>query len=50
MAIFDAIKICRSHVTILVYGQAESMSSIILQAADKRIMMPNSTLYVSLWE
>jgi ATP-dependent protease ClpP protease subunit len=42
MAIFDAIKICRSHVTILVYGQAESMSSIILQAADKRIMMPNS--------
>ena len=42
MAIFDAIKICKSHVTILVYGQAESMSSIILQAADKRIMMPNS--------
>ena len=42
MAIFDAIKVSRSHVTILVYGQAESMSSIILQAADKRIMMPNS--------
>ena len=42
MAIYDAIKISRSHVTILVYGQAESMSSIILQAADKRIMMPNA--------
>ena len=42
MAIYDAIKLCRSHVTILVYGQAESMSSVILQAADSRIMMPNS--------
>ena len=42
MAVYDAIKISRSHVTILVYGQAESMSSIILQAADKRIMMPNA--------
>lgn len=42
MAIYDAIKLARSHVTIVVYGQAESMSSIILQAADNRIMMPNS--------
>ena len=36
MAIFDAIELCRSHVTIVVYGQAESMSTIILQAADAR--------------
>tara|TARA_Y100000004_G_scaffold131954_1_gene148903 strand:+ start:1570 stop:2214 length:645 start_codon:yes stop_codon:yes gene_type:complete len=42
MAIYDAIKLARSHITIVVYGQAESMSSIILQAADNRIMMPNS--------
>jgi ATP-dependent protease ClpP protease subunit len=42
MAIYDAIKVSRSHITILAYGQAESMSSIILQAADARIMMPNS--------
>lgn len=42
IAIFDAIKLCRSHVTMLVYGQAESMSSIILQAADTRVMMPSS--------
>ena len=42
MAIYDAIKLSRSHITIVVYGQAESMSSIILQAADNRIMMPNS--------
>ena len=42
MAIFDAIRLCESHVTILVYGQAESMSSIILQAADKRVMTTNA--------
>jgi ATP-dependent protease ClpP protease subunit len=42
MAIYDAISLCRSHVTVLVYGQAESMSGIILQAADLRVMMPNS--------
>jgi ATP-dependent protease ClpP protease subunit len=42
MAIYDAIKVSRSHVTVVTYGQAESMSSIILQAADVRIMMPNS--------
>lgn len=42
MAIYDAIKVARSHTTIITYGQAESMSSIILQAADVRIMMPNS--------
>lgn len=42
MAIFDAISMCRSYVTIIVYGQAESMSSIILQAADYRYMTPNA--------
>ncbi len=42
MAIYDAISLCRSHVAVLVYGQAESMSSIILQAADLRVMMPNA--------
>ncbi len=42
MAIYDAIINCKSYVSVLVYGQAESMSSIILQAADTRIMMPNA--------
>lgn len=42
LAIFDTIKTCPAHVTILNYTHARSMSSIILQAADKRIMMPNS--------
>lgn len=42
MAIYDAISQCKNHVTIINYTHARSMSSIILQAADKRIMMPNS--------
>lgn len=42
MAIYDAIKLCPNYVTILSYTHARSMSSIILQAADKRVMMPNS--------
>lgn len=42
LAIYDAIKQCKSHVTIQVLGSAESMGSIILQAADERIMSPTS--------
>jgi len=42
MAIYDAISMSRCHVTMIAYGQAESMSSIIFQAADKRFMTPNT--------
>tara|TARA_B100000085_G_scaffold176306_1_gene160654 strand:- start:497 stop:1141 length:645 start_codon:yes stop_codon:yes gene_type:complete len=42
MAIFDAIRMCNSYVTIISYGQVESMSSIILQAADYRLITTNS--------
>jgi ATP-dependent protease ClpP protease subunit len=42
MSIYDSIINCESYVTIIAYGQAESMSSIILQAADLRIMMPHA--------
>jgi ATP-dependent protease ClpP protease subunit len=41
-SIYDAIASCKSYVTIVVYGQAESMSGIILQAADNRLMSPSS--------
>lgn len=41
-AIYDAIRFCPCHITILCYTHARSMSSIILQAADHRVMMPNS--------
>ncbi len=42
MAIFDAIKTCQNHVTIRAIGYAMSMGAVILQAADERIMTPNS--------
>lgn len=42
MAIYDAIRSCPSKVTILNYTHARSMSSLIFQAADKRVMMPHS--------
>lgn len=42
MAIYDTIKSCPSQVTILNYTHARSMSSVIFQAADKRVMMPHS--------
>jgi ATP-dependent protease ClpP protease subunit len=42
MAVYDAIKSCPTPVTILNYTHSRSMSSIIMQAANKRVMMPNS--------
>lgn len=42
MAIYDMMKSCPSPITVLNYTHARSMSSIILQAATKRVMMPNS--------
>ena len=46
MAIYDAIKYSRCECSIKVYGHAMSMGSIILQASDKRIMMPSSKFMV----
>ena len=46
MAIYDAIKYSSCECTIKVYGHAMSMGSIILQAADNRIMMPNSRFMI----
>ena len=42
IAIYDAIRACPNKVTILNYTHARSMSSVILQAADKRVLMPHS--------
>ena len=46
MAIYDAIEGCKNHVTIKVYGHAMSMGSIILQAADRRVMTKNSRIMI----
>ena len=42
MAIHNMIAACPTPVTILSYTHARSMSSLILQAANKRVMMPDS--------
>lgn len=42
MAMYDCIINCKSYITIVVHGQASSMSGILLQSADQRIMMPHS--------
>jgi ATP-dependent Clp protease protease subunit len=42
MAIFDMLKACPAPITILNYTHARSMSSLIFQAANKRVMMKNS--------
>ena len=46
MAIYDAIKDSVNHITIKVYGHAMSMGSLILQAADKRMMSKNSEMMI----
>jgi ATP-dependent protease ClpP protease subunit len=42
IAIYDTIRSCPWPVTILNYTHARSMTSIIFQAANKRVMMPHS--------
>lgn len=42
MAVYDGIKASSCNITIKVYGQASSMGSIILQAADHRVLSPHA--------
>ena len=44
MVIYDAILMSKCYISVIAYGQAESMSSIILQAADQRLITPNTYL------
>ncbi len=46
MAIFNAIKLCASPVVILGYAQASSMSGIVFQSADKRVLMPDCEIMI----
>tara|TARA_B100000519_G_C14103805_1_gene372359 strand:- start:103 stop:783 length:681 start_codon:yes stop_codon:yes gene_type:complete len=46
MGIYDAIKLSPCQVTILCYGSVSSMSSVILQSADIRIMLPNTEFMI----
>lgn len=46
MAMFRAVRACRSHVTIVAWGYACSMGSVILQAADTRIVAQNCVVMI----
>ena len=48
MAIYDAIKASKCHVSIKVYGSCMSMGTYILQAADEgeRVLSPHSTFMI----
>ena len=51
LAIYDIIKSCtETHITILAYAHARSMSSIIFQSADTRIFMPNTVWLMHMGE
>lgn len=44
MAIYDTVQGMPYEVTMIAYGSAESMASIVFQAADVRYLMPNCHL------
>ena len=46
MAIYDTIKNSRCHVILQARGCAMSMGSIIMQAADERVLTPETTVMV----
>jgi ATP-dependent Clp endopeptidase proteolytic subunit ClpP len=46
LAIYDAIQLCRSPITVKIFGYAYSMGAVILQAADERILAPNARIMI----
>jgi ATP-dependent Clp protease protease subunit len=46
MAMFDAIEHAKSSVSMLAHGEINSMSGILFQSADKRVMMPHCEIMV----
>lgn len=46
MAIHDKILLSPAHVTVVVWGEASSGAAVLLQAADARLMAPNSKMLV----
>jgi ATP-dependent protease ClpP protease subunit len=46
LGMYDAIKASKAKTIILAYAKAESSSSVLLQAADLRILMPNTNVLI----
>jgi ATP-dependent protease ClpP protease subunit len=46
LGMYDAIKASKAKTIILAYARAESSSSVLLQSADLRILMPNTNVLI----
>lgn len=46
LGMYDAIKLSKAKVIILAYAKVESSSSVLLQAADLRVLMPNTNVLI----
>lgn len=46
LGIYDSIRYSKAKTIILAYGSVESASSVLLQSADLRILMPNTNLLI----
>lgn len=46
LGMYDCIKASKAKIVILAYAKAESSSSFLLQAADLRILMPNTNVMI----
>ena len=46
MSIYDSISLSQSPITVIGYASVSSMSTIIMQAASTRLLMPNSEFMV----
>jgi ATP-dependent protease ClpP protease subunit len=46
LGIYDTIKFSKSKIILLAYAKVESSSSVVLQAAPLRILMPNVTMLI----
>lgn len=46
LGMYDAIKASKAKVITLAYAKAESSSSVLLQASDLRILMPNTNVLI----
>lgn len=46
LGMYDTIKSSKSKIILLAYAKAESSSSVLLQSADLRILMPNTNVLI----
>ena len=46
IAMYDFMKACRSHITIIGFGQVRSMGTVVMQGADERLLSANARFMI----